>query len=275
MRKLMGLGLVMLTGACAVGVPDGGSTTGGTEPEGVGFTDEATGERIEAFETLSFEGGAKVGFFEPSPGDLFVASWGPNEAPPAITKDVAQEDLLPLELYERLSGKSAPTSLVLAQSRALDAEALEGGDRGETRVQSTVERPSENGDEIRSKSAEAKLFDCQGTFSYDEWFNCNFCSGVGFDYTWMWSGGSGTQYQEDVTTYWSAVSAYAGNGITYRIRHRPWSSWSTRVSVSIAPGFYYSTSYRDTGTDYDLETKTLNASAAEGDGYHWCTNGWG
>lgn len=276
MRKYIALGLISMTGACAVSTPENSSSSSETgEVAAVTFTDETTGETISAFETLSFEGGSKVGFFEPEPGSLFVTAWGPNGAKSAISKEVAQEDLLPLELYERLSGREAPVSLVQAQTRALDAEAASGEARGDTRVQSIATKPAastEGGDEIRSKESEVSFFDCKGSFSYDEWFNCNFCGSVRFDYTWMWSTGNGTVYEEDVTTYWSTVSVYGGNGLSFRVRHRPWYSWSNFTNVNIIPGYYVQSVHRNTSTDYDLESKTLNAT---GSFYHWCTNGWG
>lgn len=281
MKEYFSLGLLMMTGACAIGSPesspgepDASPASPSAETKGVTITNEETGEEVLPLETLTFEGGSQVAFFEPTAGDLFVATFGPNGAPPPIDKDLEGEELLPVDLYERLSGKQAPLRLLDAQARALELEAVQGPARGDSRVQSSSQRPearTEGGEDVRPKTSEAQLFDCKGTFSYDEWFNCNYCQGVGdFDYTWMWSTGNGSFQRNDVRTYWTTVSVYAGTPLNFRIRHRPWYSWSTRVSVNVAAGYYYAGSARNS-TDYDLEVKTSDAS---GSSYHWCSNGW-
>ncbi len=283
MKKYLSLGLLIMTGACAVGSPESSPGEPAASPaslsaetKGVTITNEETGEEILPLETLSFEGGSQVAFFEPTAGDLFVAAFGPNGAPPPIDKDLEGEELLPVDLYERLSGKQAPLTLLDAQARALELEAVQGPARGDSRVQSSPQQPpdtrTEGGEDVRPKASEARLFDCQGAFSYDEWFNCNFCSGVGeFDYTWMWSTGDGSFQKNDIETYWSTVSVHGGTPLNFRIRHRPWYSWTTHVSINVAPGYFYRASFRN-ASDYDIEVKTINAT---GSFYHWCSNGWG
>lgn len=100
-------------GACSVESGGTGEATG----ESVAFTNDQ-GETVAPLETLSFDGGVKVGFFEPNPGDLKVLSWGPNGTEAPITKELVDEGLSATELYAKLSGAEAPDTLVAAQERA-------------------------------------------------------------------------------------------------------------------------------------------------------------
>lgn len=241
----------------------------------VAFTDE-NGEEVVPFETLSFEGGVQVGFFEPKPGELQVLSWGPNGAQVPISKEVVDQGLSATDLYGKLSGLEAPASLKAAQSRA---QASASGRRG-TEVASSeppLSDPSSphavtRSGEVASKSQAVRYYDCQGSFSYDEWFNCKFCYGSGdYDITWMWVTGDGSFTREDHNHTYTTVSVYGGGALTLKVEKRTWSSWSTHLNATVANGFWVQSPLGWDFLDFDTRATVTNGA---GDSYHWCSYGW-
>jgi hypothetical protein len=271
MKKLFLGGFVLAAVGCSVATEEADPTVG---VEGVSFTNSETGEEIAPFETLSFPGDVKVGFFEPTPGDLSVTAWGPNGSPTPITNEIANAKLSKVALFERLANRPASEKLVQAQSRAdaLAAE-LERSEVPSPEVLSEVPaEPAESSEPVRSKSQAQYLFDCKGSFSYDEWFNCNFCSGVGdYDITWMWVTGDGSYTRSDKNHAYSTVSVYGGGTLNFKTEKRTWTSWSTVKTTNLANGFWVTQETPYATFDYDTRS---TVSQAAGDSYHWCGNGW-
>lgn len=257
-------------GACSVESGGTGEATG----ESVAFTNDQ-GETVAPLETLSFDGGVKVGFFEPNPGDLKVLSWGPNGAEAPITKELVDEGLSATELYAKLSGAEAPDTLVAAQERA-HASAVGAPTESEV-LNASYQAPISTGaapvtGDAASKEQGVYYYDCTGSFSYDEWFNCNFCYGGGdYDVTWMWVTGDGSFTRNDRNHTYTTVSVYGGGALNLKVEKRTWSSWSTSLNTSVANGFWVQS---ELGWDYlDFDTRAAVTQAA-GDSYHWCSYGW-
>jgi hypothetical protein len=267
-------GIVSMSG-CAVesGEPSGEAADATSQSQDVAFLDSATGEEVHPFESLSFEGGSKVGFFESAPGELMVFAWGSNESPHPITEELAAKKLSASGLYETLSGKRAPASLLEAEGRAEVA----AKNAEKSRPLSVGAAPVEDigGESVRSKESATYLYDCQGSFSYDEWFNCNFCyhpaSSSGYDHTWMWSTGDGSYSSSDKIHHTSTVSVYGGNSVVFKVETRTWYSWATKTDVRIPNGKYVSSYKTDTGLDFDVRAKVTQGSGAS---YHWCGYGY-
>lgn len=277
-RTILGTALVALAAVGCSVATDGSEGAAEAGVDGVSFTNSETGEAIAPFETLSFPGGVQVGFFETNPGDLSVTAWGPNGANSPITRSLADEKLSPVELFERLGNRSAPESLVQAQSRAdaLSEEIQKAGSPDKPvltaepdRIQS--EQPA-GLDAVRSKEQKQYLYDCKGSFSYDEWFNCNFCyDGGDYDITWMWSTGDGSFTRNDKNHAYSTVSVWGGGTLNLKTDKRTWSSWSNVKTTNIANGFWVTQETPYQFLDYDTRSVVSQAS---GDSYHWCANGW-
>lgn len=268
----------LLLGACSMETESPGVESGEVQTKSVAFTNEA-GEEVAPVETLSFEGGVQVGFFEPEPGELQVLSWGPNGTQPPISKEIVDEGLSATQLYSRLSGAEAPASLKEAQARA---EKLAGDvARGSEALNASYDRPlsdpsspegEERSGDTGSKSQAVYYYDCQGTYSYDEWFNCNFCYGGGdYDITWMWVTGDGNFTRVDRNHTYTTVSVYGGGALNLKVEKRTWSSWSTHLSTSVANGYWVQSELGWDFLDFDTRATVTNAS---GDSYHWCSYGW-
>ena len=126
-------------GACSVESGGTGEATG----ESVAFTNDQ-GETVAPLETLSFDGGVKVGFFEPNPGDLKVLSWGPNGTEAPITKELVDEGLPGASVLGGTALERSLRQLALREDES-DLRAL-----GEIRV--------ELGDDRRRQKQRAAVF---------------------------------------------------------------------------------------------------------------------
>lgn len=268
-------GMVALSGGCSVALDETGETGEAADP--VTFK-LSTGETVQPFEKIQFDNGTVVGFFETQPGDLTVYQWGANLATPPVTKALASEKLKPAELYQRLTKNAAPETLVAAQNRAEAMQAKTAQSAKISRLPASVAAPTSKLDSASSTSAASKktqgvyYYDCVGSFSYDEWFNCSFCYGSGdYDYTWMWVSGSGNFQKNDMNHTFSTVSVYGGGSVHFNNQKQPWYSWSTTLDTYVANGFWVQAEMGYDFTDFDTKSRVDNAS---GDSYHWCSYGW-
>lgn len=268
----------LLFGACAVETESAGVDSNELQEKAVAFTNEA-GEELAPIETLSFEGDTQVGFFEPKPGELQVLSWGPNGSQPPIDKALVDQGLSATELYTELSGADAPATLKAAQART--EERLGEVVKSKEVLNASYDRPVsdpaspeglEKSGDTASTSLPVYYYDCQGSFSYDEWFNCTFCYGGGdYDITWMWVTGNGSFTRSDFNHTYTTVSVYGGTALTLKVQKRTWTSWSTKLNATVANGFWVQSELGFDTLDFDTKAEVTNAS---GDSYHWCSYGW-
>jgi hypothetical protein len=203
-------------------------------------------------------------------------------------RDLFEQDLSMSEIYERLSERPAPDTLVQAQLRAEEfgaaaAAARNAGEREAAPIgpdQAPLSRRQISGKpqhaeaENVAESQEAlRLYDCQTIDNHDEWFNCTFCAHnqlADWDYTWMWSTGSGSYSKNDVNRSIDNLWLYSGASLYHRVRWRYWYDWSYPVDINL-PNWHYVTFFQqDWGTDFDVSSIT---NQADGDGYHWCAYG--
>lgn len=265
-------------GACAVS-PESETATLRAESQGVTVVDADTGEAIAPIESLEVAD-AKVEFFDFGEGDVRVIAWGKAGTEPAITPELSAQGASALTIYEKLAGKPAPSRLAEAQARA-DFERTEASKEDRQTLAEPTVAPSGTGlqagrgeDGVGAKQQELITYSCSTPYANnDAWFNCNFCKplGRGFDYTWMFSTGSGRVYREDVTMYFSTVYVWSGNSVILDSKTARWSSWVTRAHVVIPNGYYAQASHRDSSYDFDMVTDVVDAV---GDAYHWCSVGY-
>ncbi|HEY8944165.1 MAG TPA: hypothetical protein VIM73_07880 [Polyangiaceae bacterium] len=265
--------IVMLGSACSAAVDE--SVDEATEP--VAFRASDTGLKLEPLERIDFDNGTSLAFFEPSPGGLMAVQWGPNGATPPVNRDLAAKRLKPTELYQEVAKRTAPATLMDAQVRA---EALKKEASAKPRVdearQMSVSPPVAASGALSSqpgmKREAVYYYDCQGSFSYEEWFNCSFCYGGGdYDLTWMYVTGSGSFTRTDMNHTWSTVSVYGGGSVHFNNQKRPWYSWSTTLDTYVQNGYWAQAEMGWDFTDFDTKSLVDNAS---GDSYHWCSYGW-
>lgn len=287
----------MLVGALAIGCDtqesnpeDLAGTPSSDTPseEGVSVRSPQTGAVVTPIARVSFPGGARVDFFEETPGNLTVVQWGPNMATPPVDRSLQLENLSPVDLYARLSGQRAPDALIAAQARRDLAATVKTGDRPSrgnskegwmTSAPQMLSRPgngvgyASSAPGVEEKKQAVRYFDCVGSMSYDEWFNCRFCdSGAGtYDITWMWVTGSGSFTRTDKTHTWSTVSVFGGDTVHFKNEKRPWYSWSTTLDTFVKNGFWAQREEPYSYTDYDVRS---SVDQAAGDSYHWCAYGW-
>lgn len=110
---ILAAGLLLFAAACD-------DQTDPVDNEGAGYINEMD-KSIEALERIEFDDGAVLEFFEPNPGTLSFSQWGPEDAALPVNKALLDEGLSPKELYERVTGREAPASIVSAQHRLDEA----------------------------------------------------------------------------------------------------------------------------------------------------------
>jgi len=246
---------------------------------GVYFLNTNTGERAAPLAHIDFESGAAVDFFASDDGVIHVATSGRNLTDVPPVRQLMRE-LPAVGVYEQLSGKPAPASLVEAQARA-EFLAAQRAQVADPEPKMSTKRPVSAMTGSAAKAATGLgttgqalyYYDCQGTFSYDEWFNCNFCYHSDwnmYDYTWMWVTGSGSYGQDDVDYSQDTVSVYGGGSVYHQLQYRHWYSWSTPISTYVQNGYYVTWDHFAAGNDHDIRSVV---NSADGDSYHWCGNG--
>jgi hypothetical protein len=248
----------------------------------VTFTNGDTGEPMHAVAEIDFPRGAKASFFEIEPGDVVYAISGPGmtEVP---GRDLVGQRLTAQEVYERLSGREAPQALLEADARAAELETTmlrlprPTADEGTalTRPRTLIaDRAASVAGVARTQEA-LRLYDCKEPWQdHDEWFNCTFCAAnnelADWDFTWMWSTGSGSYSRYDINRAVDNLWLYSGASLYHRVRFRTWYSWTYPVDTHLPNWYYTSWGRVNWGTDFDVSSIVNDAA---GDGYHWCAYG--
>jgi len=278
------VGLMMSVPCLQACDEDGGFPEDEIVQEEVQFLTDDEEEALP-IEKIEFEDETTVAFFEEDTGEISVYEWGPIGSTPKLSRELSEANLSAPDLYERLTGTSAPRVLIDAQLRSDMLRRQEGDNEAEDLQ--AIEAPrsaslTKDGD-IVSDSSAILYYSCDGPpySSYDEWFNCNFCNlttNAGFDYdiTWMWRTGNGSFTEDDMKWSMSAVAVHGGNGLSFTCKKRTWSSWSTTFSATVPYGWWMRCETHMSrgffGNYYDFDTRS-NVTSADGVDYHWCSSG--
>jgi len=172
-------------------------------------------------------------FLEAEPGELVLHAILSEASAQQYPWLKLEMDVSYVELYQRLTGKPAPRTLVEAQARA-DARRDE-----ESESQDTSGLVDETGG-WSAPAGRSTLAISAADFQDD------YCP-LGADYTYCWPSFYGSPYVQRKTWSMYGYVAAVNDTIDFRMRYKPhsWSSWSTLVSAQALPGqvHYVDTSY--------------------------------
>ncbi len=163
-------------------------------------------------------------FLEAEPGELFLHAILSEESAQQYAWLKLEMDVSYVELYQQLTGKPAPRTLIDAQARA-DARRDE---EDEADDESGLKNEA-GGEAVRdgSLSQAISATDFQDAYCWN-----------GFDYRYCWPSFYGSPYVQRKTYSMYGYVAAVNDTIDFRYRYKKhsYSSWSTLVSAQALPG---------------------------------------
>ena len=162
-------------------------------------------------------------FKEAESGELFLHAILSDQTV-ANYRWVNEEDLSLVEVYQRLTGKSAPRSLIDAQARA------------DSRTDEEDEADDQSGLENEKGGEAAPTGRLTQAISAAD-FQDNYCF-YGWDYLYCWPSFYGSPYVQRKAYVMVGYVAAVNNTVDFRYRYKKhwYSSWSTLVSAQALPG---------------------------------------
>lgn len=205
--------------------------------------------------SIALADGGSFEFHEPIPGELVAIYVGREAEYREVFDDLEHGALTHAQVYEELTGQSAPAALAEAEARSIAARANRPEDAV---VTSSFDAPPP----VAAPSTVNGIGTSRAAMTADDFIDDYCPSGWGFLYCWTSRTGSGSVTRTSLSMY-THLNAYDGQVVHKMEYENIWGNMVTYVSNVVPEGYLSYISRSGLWT-----TRKTSISQADNDGYH-------